>query len=751
MISKLKRYMKQEVVMVISLSVAIFSMFFVPPNPEYMEYIDFSVLAILFCLMLVVSGFIKEGLFDIIARRLFRITKKAKGIGFLLVNLTFFSAMFVTNDVALLTFVPLTIGLYAYHNHKSMIMVIVMETIGANLGSMMTPIGNPQNLYLFSHFQMNLGEFFMIVLPVGLFGYLLVVLPILLGPNEVMEFVPKKLEKPSNKMRFFFYFVAFVICVLTVLRILDYRGMLILIVVGILLIDKNLFCKVDYSLLITFMAFFIFVGNIGNIAILASLINKLIEGRELLSAVILSQLISNVPAAVMLSGFSENAKSLLLGTNIGGLGTLVASLASLISFKLYTKSKASNPKKYIAVFSLWNLVILVFILLFVKVVAQNTTTTVITEDSIVIKETTAQVKIKEDKETLATSEPQELSIIMVGDVLLHTNINQSGLMPDGTYQYDHLFENVKEEVQAADLAIVNQEVILGGTDLGLSGYPTFNGAFEVGDALVNAGFDVVLHATNHALDKGKTGLLNCLDFWNKTYPDVKIVGIYNSQKASENICIYEKNGISVAILNYTYGTNGISAPASMPFAVNMLSEEKVIEDINKAEEIADFTILCPHWGTEYSHEASKSQEKWASIFLENGVDLVLGTHPHVVEPVEWLEDENGNKMLIYYSLGNFINSTSGEGSKVADRMLGLMAQITLIEDTKGTVTIKEYGAEPLVTQMLTGQGQITTYKLSEYTKELADKNEIIARDPAFSLEYCKKLCKTVLGKLYQEQ
>ncbi|NTV79001.1 MAG: CapA family protein, partial [Clostridiales bacterium] len=314
-----------------------------------------------------------------------------------------------------------------------------------------------------------------------------------------------------------------------------------------------------------------------------------------------------------------------------------------------------------------------------------------------------------------------------------------------------LFENVSDEILAADLAIVNQEVILGGTKLGLSGYPAFNGAFEVGDALVNAGFDVVLHATNHALDKGKKGLLNCLDFWSQTYPDMKIVGIYDSQEASENICIYEQNEISVAILNYTYGTNGISMPADMPFSVNLLSEEKVIRDIKKAEEMADFTIVCPHWGTEYSHEVSQFQEKWAGLFLENGVDLVLGTHPHVIEPVEWLEDEKGNKMLVYYSLGNFINSTSGRGSKVADRMVGLMAQITLMQNNSGEVMIKEYDAIPLVTQMLTGQGQITTYQLSEYTEELAAQNEILERDPAFSIEYCKKLCETVLGKLYNSQ
>ncbi|NTV78180.1 MAG: hypothetical protein HGA25_03300, partial [Clostridiales bacterium] len=422
MISKIKQYIKQELVMVISLLVAVFSVFFVPPSPAYIEYLDFSVLAILFCLMLVVSGFIKEGLFDIISKKLFTITKSGKGIGFLLVNITFFSAMFVTNDVALLTFVPLTIGLYAYHNHKSMIMVIVMETIGANIGSMMTPVGNPQNLYLFSHFQMNLGEFFLIVMPVGLFGYLILMLPILLGPNEVMEFTAKKTEQPVNKIKFLFYFIAFVICILTVLRVVDYRVMLILISIEIFLVDKSLFRKVDYSLLITFVAFFVFVGNIGNIEVVKNLVNELIKGRELLSAVVLSQLISNVPAAVMLSGFSDDAKSLLLGTNIGGLGTLVASLASLISFKLYTKSTASNPKKYIAVFSLWNVAVLTLILLFVKIVpmnfneipsdksVENTVTTVKSETPVLVNDNGSASGIVGKSKTRIIKEEEELSL-----------------------------------------------------------------------------------------------------------------------------------------------------------------------------------------------------------------------------------------------------------------------------------------------------------------------------------------------------
>lgn len=203
---------------------------------------------------------------------------------------------------------------------------------------------------------------------------------------------------------------------------------------------------------------------------------------------------------------------------------------------------------------------------------------------------------------------------MVGDVLLHTKVQESGLQTDGTYNYDYLFSQVKEEIQAADISIVNQEVILGGAELGLSGYPSFNGAYEVGDALVTAGFDVVLHGTNHALDQGVTGILNCLNFWETYYPQIGVLGINASSQQQDEIYIIE-NQIKIAILNYTFSTNGIDFPSDMPYAVNLMNEEKMAEDIEKAEEMADFTIVCPHWGTEYILEPSDSQNSGA-IFLQ---------------------------------------------------------------------------------------------------------------------------------------
>lgn len=341
-----------------------------------------------------------------------------------------------------------------------------------------------------------------------------------------------------------------------------------------------------------------------------------------------------------------------------------------------------------------------------------------------------------------------VSLLMVGDILLHTPVEESALQSDGNYDFSAIFANVKDEIQAADVAIVNQEVILGGQELGISGYPAFNAPYEAGDALVDAGFDVICHATNHALDKGKRGLTNCLNFWDTNYPDIAVLGINGSQEEQDNIYICERNGIRIAILNYTYGTNGIELPKDMPYAVNLLDRERVRDDLKAAEETADFTVVCPHWGTEYSLEVSAAQREWTQIFLEGGADLVLGTHPHVIEPIEWVEDEENDRgMLVYYSLGNFVNWTSGTGEGVADRMVGGMAHVKLRRGEDGEVYIEDHGVTPLVCHVEEGINGVTVYSLSEYTEELAARNAIVNQDSEFSFEYCNELCKTVFGAM----
>lgn len=344
----------------------------------------------------------------------------------------------------------------------------------------------------------------------------------------------------------------------------------------------------------------------------------------------------------------------------------------------------------------------------------------------------------------AAPEPEHISvnIKMVGDVLLHERVVKSGHKQDGTYNFDHLFANVKGEIESADIAIVNQEVILGGKELGLTGYPSFNGPFEVGDAIAAAGFDIVLHGTNHALDKGSRGIINCCNFWRNTYPDISFIGISDSAENPNNICIKEVSGIRIAFINYTYGTNGIPLPAGYPNAVTYLDEETIRGDTAYAKENADFTVVLPHWGTEYVHEPDESQKRFAALFAECGVDLVIGTHPHVTEPAGLIGD-----MPVYYSIGNFVNSTAETGGGIADRMVGAIADVTVSRDEGGKVYIEDYGVIATVTHLSEGFGGVTTYKLSDYTEELANVNLIKSSDPEFSLEYCQKLSERIFGNL----
>lgn len=339
-------------------------------------------------------------------------------------------------------------------------------------------------------------------------------------------------------------------------------------------------------------------------------------------------------------------------------------------------------------------------------------------------------------------------ICMVGDVLLHTPVEESAYRANGSYDFRELFVHTADEISQADLAIVNQEVIIGGEGLGVSGYPAFNAPTQIGDALYEAGFDVTLHATNHALDKGKAGIMNCLSYWDMNHPDMAVLGIHDSADDQHNIDTFQIKGIRFAVLNYTYGTNGISVPSDMPFAVDYLEEARVKEDLQRAGEIADFVIVCPHWGTEYRLTPDSYQTKWTKFFADNGADLVIGTHPHVIEGIEMIPRDNDNDMLVYYSLGNFVNWTSGTGAGVANRMVGGMAEIDIARNGD-EIEIVDYGVRALVTDLEQGPDGVTTYFLSDYTADQANDNEIVKQDPAFSYDYCVSLCNDVWGSLWR--
>lgn len=357
-------FIKKEAVLCISSVLAVASAFVVKPSSKYLEYIDFRVLAILFCLMLVVAVLQEMGLFK---NLIVLITKKihsARALRLVLVMVCFFTSMVITNDVALITFVPFAILLLdGIGRRHDMIYIVSLQTIAANLGSMLTPIGNPQNVFLYSRFNMNMGEFVLTMLPYALASLILLVIMTLVLPDVSVKCVKVSNEKVSvHRAKYIIPVILFIVCILCVVRIVDYRLMLALTIAGILLWNYRTFAKADYMLLFTFVAFFIFVGNMKQITFVNDFIAGIIEDNEILVGVAASQIISNVPAAVLLSGFTDKGRELLVGVNIGGLGTLIASMASLISFKLYSAEDDSRKGRYVLVFTGLNIVFLIVML-----------------------------------------------------------------------------------------------------------------------------------------------------------------------------------------------------------------------------------------------------------------------------------------------------------------------------------------------------------------------------------------------------
>ena len=331
---KLSAFFKKETVLCIAALLSLLSAFFVPPSAEYLDYMDWRVLALLFCLMLVVAGLQSIGLFRFLGLRLLARTRTTRQLCLLLVGLCFFSAMLITNDVALITFVPFAVMILELAGiSRLLIPVVVLQTIAANLGSMLTPIGNPQNLYLYSAFSIPMGTFLLQMLPLTLLSLAMLTLSVFLLPKaELTVSAPEELP-PLPKGRLIFYLLLFLVALSCVVRLIPWYIMLLILVVAVFFGDRERFRSVDYFLLLTFVCFFLFIGNMERIPAVSALLQSLIQGRELLLGILLSQCISNVPAAILLSGFTDAVRPLLYGVNIGGLGTLIASLASVISYR----------------------------------------------------------------------------------------------------------------------------------------------------------------------------------------------------------------------------------------------------------------------------------------------------------------------------------------------------------------------------------------------------------------------------------
>lgn len=357
-----------------------------------------------------------------------------------------------------------------------------------------------------------------------------------------------------------------------------------------------------------------------------------------------------------------------------------------------------------------------------------------------------------------------IRLLAVGDNLIHGGVHSTGKISEGVYDFSFLFENIQPYLDDADIKIINQETIFGGNHLGNDGqlgYPRFNSRTEIGDAIANAGFNVVLHSSNHTVDQGLDGLLHCMSYWKENHPDVLICGVRDVPEETPTIPTMEIEGVTFAFLNYTYGPNAESFPSKYEGYMDMLCyydpsnrridfttlNPKVIDDIKRAEEIADIVVVCPHWGSEYQIKQSKYQEQFALQMTEAGADIIIGTHPHVVQPVTYIESENGNKSLCYYSLGNYVST-----QKQVNCMLEGMAVVTFTVTTTGDVTEiaineEETGVIPLVCQYTQGRVRIDNiYFLADYTEELALKHGIYTYGGvAIHLEDMTSLSEKVFG------
>lgn len=364
---KVLEFLKREVVMTVSAALALGSMLLVPPDAGYEEYVDWDVIMLLFSLMAVVGALKKSGVLDVISAALLRRGGNLRRLGLLLTLACFFVSMVVTNDVALITFVPLTVGMLSGAGAGSLIYVVTLETIAANLGSMATPIGNPQNLYLYSRYSMSGGEFAAAVLPIAGLSLVLLLAACMPIRQEKLDVQAARPAKPPAA-RLCVYLALLALCILSVFRVLPKYVCCIAVAGVLLLMERRALIEVDYALLVTFICFFVFVGNISRLESVSGFISGAVSGRELEAGILASQVISNVPAALMLSGFTEDAVALMRGVNIGGLGMLVASLASLISFKAYSKAPGARAGSYIACFTGVNLAFLVVIYVFARLI-----------------------------------------------------------------------------------------------------------------------------------------------------------------------------------------------------------------------------------------------------------------------------------------------------------------------------------------------------------------------------------------------
>ena len=344
-------------------------------------------------------------------------------------------------------------------------------------------------------------------------------------------------------------------------------------------------------------------------------------------------------------------------------------------------------------------------------------------------------------------EDKEISIVVFGENFVHDSVIDSGKQSDGTYNYDFLFNNLKVYASEADIAAIYQTTLIGGNDLGVKGYPNFNTPEEMISAIEKAGINVALLASNHTNDLGTSAIKNSISLW-KNSSDVLAVGVNNTKEDAENIPVIEVKGIKVALLNYTAGMNVPIEKQDDKYMVNYLEKDKVVADIAKADELADYVIVFPYWVADYTYETTDKQRELAMAMTEAGADLIVGASSHYIGEIEEIKADNGNVAMCYYSVGNFCSSFN-----YADAMVGGVARVTLkLEDGSITLDETKTGMMPVITHYThtTGRANITgVYPIWTYTSEMASSHGIITRGGvSFSMEFIEKIISDYIDEKY---
>lgn len=361
---------------------------------------------------------------------------------------------------------------------------------------------------------------------------------------------------------------------------------------------------------------------------------------------------------------------------------------------------------------------------------------------------TNQVQADTEVVTEEVFKPTSAKLVAVGDNLMHRSCTLSAKNADGTYDFTKHFENMADIFKAADLAVISQDTVLGGIELGVSSTETgiFNTAVELADGMADAGINVVLAANNHIMDEGSAGLNTMMSYFSTKYPNITLLGVNNSREAKDEPVYVETNNIKIAMINYSYGSNQTADLDASPYLLNQYDEDWLSDILKQAREEADFIIAFPFWGEQDSMDYTQEQERQAQFLADNGVDLIIGSYPHVVEPVKWITAENGDRTLVYYSLGNFQSIQN-----TVENMLGGQANITISKEEDGT-HISDYSLDFVVTHYEQRESSeyydiVTTYPLADYTSDLAARHGMsVSGNDEFDLASLQGLSSQILSK-----